>query len=138
MVESALIFEADAQGSAPGWRQRFDRIVLVTAPDEVKIARYVTRMSQGAPSARDLEADARSRLPRKFPIVKRFLSPITSSKTMARSKTLVSRWTAFLRNSPPRRGSETFRIDEIRESRILMLPHIHTGQAQSGLGKFPS
>ncbi len=67
MVESALIFEADAQGSAPGWRQRFDRIVLVTAPDEVKIARYVTRMSQGAPSARDLEADARSRLAAQIP-----------------------------------------------------------------------
>ena len=67
MVESALIFEADAQGSAPGWRQRFDRIVLVTAPDEVKIARYVTRMSQGATSPRDLEADARARLAAQIP-----------------------------------------------------------------------
>jgi dephospho-CoA kinase len=67
MVESALIFEADAQGSAPGWRQRFDRIVLVTAWDQVKIARYVARMSQGATSARDLEADARSRLAAQIP-----------------------------------------------------------------------
>lgn len=67
MVESALIFEADAQGSAPGWRRRFDRIVLVVAPDEVKIARYVARMSQNATSARDLEADARSRLAAQIP-----------------------------------------------------------------------
>jgi dephospho-CoA kinase len=67
MVESALIFEADAQGSAPGWRQRFDRVILVTAPDELKIARYVARMSQNTTSARDLEADARSRLAAQIP-----------------------------------------------------------------------
>jgi len=67
MVESALIFEADAQGSAPGWRRRFDRVILVTAPYEVKIARYVARMSQGATSARDIEADARSRLAAQIP-----------------------------------------------------------------------
>ena len=67
MVESALIFEADAQGSAPGWRDRFDRIILVTAPDEVKIARYVTRMTQKPVSPRDLEADARARLAAQIP-----------------------------------------------------------------------
>jgi dephospho-CoA kinase len=44
MVESALIFEAEAGGSAPGWRQRFDRIVLVTAPDELKIRRFLERI----------------------------------------------------------------------------------------------
>ena len=49
MVESALIFEASGgfaegqPGSVPGWRDRFDRIVLVTAPDEVKIQRFVAR-----------------------------------------------------------------------------------------------
>jgi dephospho-CoA kinase len=67
MVESALIFEADAQGSAPGWRRRFDRIVLVTAPDEVRIARFVARMTQSAESSRDLEADARARLDAQIP-----------------------------------------------------------------------
>src|SRR5262249_8897464 len=45
IVESALIFEADAQGTAPGWRKRFDRIILVTVPDEMKIARYLARMA---------------------------------------------------------------------------------------------
>jgi dephospho-CoA kinase len=51
IVESALIFEADRQGSAPGWRQRFDKILLVTAPIEQRIARYVDRMAAlpGAP-----------------------------------------------------------------------------------------
>lgn len=67
MIESALIFEADAQGSAPGWRQRFDRIILVTAPDEVKIARFVARMKQNSQPPRDLEADARARLAAQIP-----------------------------------------------------------------------
>jgi dephospho-CoA kinase len=69
MVESALIFEADQQGSAPGWRRRFDRIVLVTAPVELRVARYVERMAQlsGAPSRAELEADARSRIAAQIP-----------------------------------------------------------------------
>lgn len=64
MVESALIFEADQQGSAPGWRARFDCIILIIAPPEVRIARYVDRMSQlpGAPARTQLEADARRRI----------------------------------------------------------------------------
>jgi dephospho-CoA kinase len=69
MVESALIFEADRQGSAPGWRQRFQRIVLVTAPVEVRIARYVERMMQaaGCASRAEIEADARSRIAAQIP-----------------------------------------------------------------------
>lgn len=69
IVESALIFEADQQGSAPGWRQRFDRIILVTAPVELRIARYVDRLAQlsGAPPRVQLEADARSRIAAQIP-----------------------------------------------------------------------
>jgi dephospho-CoA kinase len=69
IVESALIFEADQQGTAPGWRQRFDRIVLVTAPVETRIARYVERMRQrpGALAAAEIEADARGRLAAQMP-----------------------------------------------------------------------
>lgn len=45
MVESALIFETSQQeGSVANWRDRFDRILLVTAPDAVKIERYVARV----------------------------------------------------------------------------------------------
>jgi dephospho-CoA kinase len=69
VVESALIFEADRQGSAPGWRQRFDRIILVTAPLELRIARYVDRLaeSSAAPPRAELEADARSRIAAQIP-----------------------------------------------------------------------
>jgi dephospho-CoA kinase len=67
IVESALIFEADAQGTAPGWRQRFDRIILVTAPDDVKIARYVARVGQSASPVQEVEADARARLAAQIP-----------------------------------------------------------------------
>jgi dephospho-CoA kinase len=69
VVESALIFEVDAQANVPGWRQRFDRIVLVTAPDDLRIARYVDRMTQrpSAPPRIELEADARSRIAAQIP-----------------------------------------------------------------------
>jgi dephospho-CoA kinase len=69
MVESALIFEVErdarqrgeSEGLLSFWRRRFDRVVVVTAPEELKIARYVARVS---PSGWDekVAADARSRL----------------------------------------------------------------------------
>lgn len=67
IVESAVIFEADAQGTAPGWRERFDRLILVTAPDEEKIARYLARMTGSGVPAKDLEVDARARLAAQIP-----------------------------------------------------------------------
>ena len=52
VVESALIFEVERDARLRGesesvladWRRRMDRIIVVTAPDEVKIARYVARV----------------------------------------------------------------------------------------------
>lgn len=69
IVESALIFEADRQGSAPGWRQRFDRLILVTASEELRVKRYVERMMQApeAPGRAELEADARRRISAQIP-----------------------------------------------------------------------
>jgi dephospho-CoA kinase len=63
IVESALIFEVEKWGTAPGWAQRFDKLILVTVPDEVKIARFVARMMahEGA------EADARARIAAQIP-----------------------------------------------------------------------
>jgi dephospho-CoA kinase len=63
IVESALIFEVEKWGTAPGWVQRFDKLILVTVPDEVKIARFVARMvtHDGA------EADARARIAAQIP-----------------------------------------------------------------------
>jgi len=73
VVESALIFEVErdarlrgeSEGVLADWRRRFDRVVLVTAPDEMKIARYVERLSPGAWNEA-IAADARSRLARQL------------------------------------------------------------------------
>lgn len=42
VIESALIFTTQHAGEEP-WRKRFDQIILVTAPDDVKIGRFLTR-----------------------------------------------------------------------------------------------
>ena len=73
VVESALIFEVErdarlrgeSEGVLADWRRRFDRVVVVTAPDEMKIARYVERLSPGAWNEA-IAADARSRLARQL------------------------------------------------------------------------
>lgn len=70
VVESALVFEADAWGTAPGWRKRFDRVVLVTAPDDLKIRRFVDRiLPEAATLAMRAEAEqgARARLAAQLP-----------------------------------------------------------------------
>jgi dephospho-CoA kinase len=78
MVESALIFETKhgqtkhaGDEKREGWRRRFDRIILVTAPDEVKIARFIARAA-GERTLTDrekaeLEAEARRRLEQQIP-----------------------------------------------------------------------
>ncbi len=87
VIESALIFEVVRDARARGdrdnvladWRRRIDRVIVVTAPDELKIARYASRIkasvgaSAGASAdgaARSLEAieaDARNRLAHQVP-----------------------------------------------------------------------
>lgn len=70
VVESALIFEAEAWGTVPDWRRRFDRIVLVTAPDVVKLERFLARIlpAGATPEQRtQAERDARSRLAAQLP-----------------------------------------------------------------------
>jgi dephospho-CoA kinase len=79
VVESALIFEVErdarARGESEGvladWRKRFDRILVLTAPDEVKLARYADRICPGPnpdPAKREAAiADARTRLARQMP-----------------------------------------------------------------------
>jgi dephospho-CoA kinase len=79
VVESALIFEVERDARARGekegvladWRRRFDRVVVVTAPDAIKIARYADRLSAGGPGRKDArqvaEADARLRLSHQIP-----------------------------------------------------------------------
>jgi dephospho-CoA kinase len=65
VVESALIFSTN-YGPGGSWHARFDRILLVIAPDALKIARFVERRvaaSELSVSERGaIEADARQRL----------------------------------------------------------------------------
>lgn len=79
VIESALIFEvvrdARARGEKgsvlAGWRKRIDRIIVVTAPDELKISRYAARIkaSDGGNgiSLMAIEGDARNRLAHQVP-----------------------------------------------------------------------
>jgi dephospho-CoA kinase len=90
IVESALIFETnysetnseasysaasrggDRQGAGgTRWNRRFDRLILVTAPEEVKIARFVARSGANralsAERRAELEAEARRRLAQQIP-----------------------------------------------------------------------
>jgi dephospho-CoA kinase len=79
IVESALIFETNygdtnsetnhgspENANSPRWHSRFDRIILVSAPEEVKIARFVARSAAGNQltefQREELEAEARRRL----------------------------------------------------------------------------
>ena len=63
IVESALIFEVEKWGTGAGWLQRFDKLILVTVPDEVKIARFVARTM----AHEDAVADARARIAAQIP-----------------------------------------------------------------------
>ena len=75
VVESALIFEsvrdARARGVLEGvladWRRRIDRVIVVTAPDEIKIARYAARICPEGVAREAAEADARLRLAYQIP-----------------------------------------------------------------------
>jgi len=75
VVVSALIFEVERDAQQGGaataayadLRKRIDRIVLVTASDEDKIARYVARVCTCGMGMEKAEADARSRLAHQIP-----------------------------------------------------------------------
>jgi dephospho-CoA kinase len=70
VIESALVFEAEAWGTVPEWRRRFDRVALVTAPDALKLERFLARIlpPDATPDARArAESDARARLAAQLP-----------------------------------------------------------------------
>jgi len=75
VVVSALIFEVERDAREGGeataayadFRKRIDRLILVTASDEDKIARYVARLAPAATDRDKAKADARSRLAHQIP-----------------------------------------------------------------------
>jgi dephospho-CoA kinase len=75
VVESALIFEVERDARARGvedgiladWRRRIDRIVVITAPDDVKIARFAARICPSGEGRAAAEADGRARLAHQIP-----------------------------------------------------------------------
>ena len=75
VLESALIFEvardARARGEKDGiladLRRRIDRIIVVTAPDDLKVARYAGRVDPNSRNRGAIETDARNRLSHQVP-----------------------------------------------------------------------
>lgn len=79
VLETALIFEVVRDARARGeketvlsdWRRRIDRVIVVVAPDDLKIARYVARIAPSGPDRQAAEADARLRLSHQIPDVEK-------------------------------------------------------------------
>jgi dephospho-CoA kinase len=75
VIESALIFEVERDARARGesetaladWRRRMDRIIVVTAPDALKIARFAARICPDGEGREIAEAHARLRLTYQIP-----------------------------------------------------------------------
>jgi dephospho-CoA kinase len=75
MIESALIFEVERDARTRGesetvladWRRRMDRVIVVTAPDKAKIARYAARVCPDGVGREIAEAQARLRLAHQIP-----------------------------------------------------------------------
>jgi dephospho-CoA kinase len=75
VIESALIFKVVRDARARGetdtaladLHRRIDRVIVVTAPDELKIARYAARVSPTGEGRRASAADARARLAHQIP-----------------------------------------------------------------------
>ncbi len=102
VVESALIFETAYGGE---WRKRFDRIVLVTAPEERKVARFVAR--SGGRDVPGLEAEARRRLAQMIPDeekVARVDFVVTNAGSLAELREQVKAVWAALRFGPGSAG----------------------------------
>ncbi len=70
IYETAVLFEASKAAGTRDWQERFDRRILVTAPEALRIARYVARI--GGPDADSttraaLEQEARQRIAAQMP-----------------------------------------------------------------------
>jgi len=70
IYETALLFEASRAAGSRDWQERFDRRILVTSPEPLRIARYVARIGGPNPTAAErasLEREARERMAAQMP-----------------------------------------------------------------------
>lgn len=70
IYETALLFEAGRAAGTRDWERGFDRRILVTAPEPLRIARYVARHGGENPDAATraaLEQEARRRIAAQLP-----------------------------------------------------------------------
>jgi dephospho-CoA kinase len=70
IYETALLFEASKAAGTRDWQKRFDRRILVTAPESLRIARYVARLggpNVDAATRAALEKEARERIAAQMP-----------------------------------------------------------------------
>ena len=70
IYETALLFEAGRAAGTRDWERRFDHRILVTAPESLRIARYVARHGGPHPDAAKraaLEQEARQRIAAQLP-----------------------------------------------------------------------
>jgi dephospho-CoA kinase len=124
IYESAILFETDRGRVVPGWRRSFDAIVLVTAPEAVRIARFLDRAERAqrelagsdplSPTEREaLMADALSRLRRQIPEEEKiplsdYILPNDASLEEARQRTAAI-YAQLQKQSHSRSASETSR-----------------------------
>jgi dephospho-CoA kinase len=88
IYETALLFEASRAAGTRDWQERFDRRILVTAPEALRIARYVARMAGPDPdevTRLQLEAEARERM----------AAQMTDEEKMRLSDTIIRNDTSF-------------------------------------------
>lgn len=76
LIESALIFST-RHAPGRGWADRFDCIVVVTAPNELKIDRFIQRSASAAANASALRDEARRRLEAQRATIPRDLDTFT-------------------------------------------------------------
>jgi dephospho-CoA kinase len=70
IYETALLFEASRTAGTRDWQERFDRRILVTSPEPLRIARYVARIGGANPTPAEraaLEREARERMAAQMP-----------------------------------------------------------------------
>lgn len=105
VVESALLF-ATLPGGEGGSQQRFDRVVVVTAPEPLRIERFAARITaRVADSHADLRAEARRRIARQMPeteMVARADFVLRNEGSREALEQAVNRLWAALPTEPPR------------------------------------